>query len=197
MKIPDIYDNNAVLIADDEPEHIEWLADYFRAKGFHVTLVTNVAEAIAVTEAKRFRLYVIDLNIPLGDWMPRGVANETYQGYQGLHIIQWVRTQGNSGKRVIAYSAHYNDQITAAIKGLYCEYVVKGRAQQLKQVISEILASDPVIASVTRTRLGAPKAVSAARKRNTAPGAHPIKSTPIKPVRKSLSASPKRPRRKL
>src|ERR1035437_2641243 len=120
LKIPMQYDSKAVLIADDEPEHVEWLADYFRAKQFAVTLVTNVGDAVREMEKKKFRAYIIDLNIPLGDWInASGSGNATYTGYQGLHIIRTAMTQGNNGKRVVAYSAHANEQISSEIKKLY------------------------------------------------------------------------------
>jgi CheY-like chemotaxis protein len=151
IKIPTTYDDKAVLVADDEPEHVEWLCDYLKARGFEVTLATNVRDAVAASERQQFRLYVIDLNIPLGGWDPSSspTAN-AYTGYQGLHIIQFVRTQGNAGRRVVAYSAHYNEQIVAAIKTLYCEYVIKGRPQQLKQAIHDIIQKDPQVPRRTK-----------------------------------------------
>lgn len=144
LKIPTSYDPKAILIADDEPEHVEWLADYFKAKGFKVTLVTNVRDAITAAEGKRFRAHIIDLNIPLGGWLDStSIANSTYAGYQGLHIIRAIETQANNGRRVIAYSAHSNDQIIGEIRKLYCGYVVKGRARELKDAVEALLSHDP------------------------------------------------------
>jgi CheY-like chemotaxis protein len=144
LKIPKSYDQGNILVADDEPEHVDWLVDYLKAKGFQVTLATNVAEAMNAIEKTNYRAYIIDLNIPLGGWVPDPPPpSETYDIYQGLYIIRASRTQGNAGARVIAYSAHYNEQIAADIKHLYCEYIIKGRARELKTDIERLLSHDP------------------------------------------------------
>ena len=144
LKVPKSYDQGHVLIADDEPEHVDWLVDYFRKKGFTVSMATNVLEAIEAIERTNYRAYIIDLNIPLGGWNPEPPApSDTYHQYQGLYIIRAARTQGNAGARVIAYSAHYNEQIAGDIKQLYCEYIVKGRARELKAEIDRLLSHDP------------------------------------------------------
>jgi len=141
VKVPATYDAASFLIADDEPEHLEWLIDYLEARGVKVEVVINVEQAIKAIEAKKFGGYVIDLNIPLAGWEPYvNKTNPAYEHYQGLHIIQMVRTQGNGGAKVIAYSAHFNEQITAEIKTLYCEYFVKGRAHELKNKIDGLLS---------------------------------------------------------
>jgi CheY-like chemotaxis protein len=143
MIVPTHYDEKCILLADDEPEHIEWLADYLKGRGFTVQIVVNVKDAIEAVSQKKFRAYIIDLNIPLAGWVPHAKAKSAYNQYQGLHIIQTVRTQGNPGIRVIAYSAHFNEQITTEIKSLYCEYVVKGRARELKQLLETVLKTQP------------------------------------------------------
>lgn len=145
LAIPSIYDDKKVLVADDEREHVQFLIDYLEAKGFTVTFAETAAEALSAAEQFRFRAYFIDLNIPLGAGVPlQAPANETYENYVGLYIIRAIRTQGNAGARVLAYSAHYNEQITAEINRLYCRYVVKGRARELKNAFDEILKADPL-----------------------------------------------------
>jgi CheY-like chemotaxis protein len=142
--IPKTYDSKAILIADDEPEHIEFLIDYLIAGGFSVTISKNAEEAINACEKTRHRAYIIDLNIPLGGFNPAPDPSPAYKKYPGLHIIRTVRTQGNAGARVVAYSAHYNDEISGEIARLYCKYIIKGRAKELKETIAEIMASDPL-----------------------------------------------------
>lgn len=139
MTIPKIYKENSILIADDEPEHLEWLVDFMSGQGFVVDVVTDVLEAVKAVELSRYRLYIVDLNIPLRGWPSAFPASSTYDEYPGLHIGRVVRSQGNDGSRVIVYSAHFNDQITAEIKKLYCEYVVKGRPRELKGKVEEVL----------------------------------------------------------
>lgn len=130
---------HSVLLADDEPEHLEWLVDYLKAKGLAVHIATNVEEAMKAGEEAWYWAYIVDLNIPLGNWP--APSNSTFQSYPGLTIIQSIRSQGNNGARVIAYSAHSNSVIEAEIKRLYTDYVAKGRPQQLKDRINELLKS--------------------------------------------------------
>jgi len=137
------YDEKRVLVADDEREHIDFLIDYLKAKGFAVTFVENAEEAFTEANKLKFRAYFIDLNIPVGPTLQLPKDNETYLQYVGLHIIRAIRSQGNSGARVLAYSAHLNEKITAEIEHLYCKYIVKGRARELKLAFDAVLAADP------------------------------------------------------
>src|ERR1051326_4871217 len=108
MKIPTVYDEKKILLVDDEPEHLDWLVDYIDSKGFKTTIVTNVKEAIEAAERVSYRAFIIDLNIPFGGWTPPNnfQVGATYDEYHGLHILKFVRTQGNAGVRVLAYLAH-------------------------------------------------------------------------------------------
>lgn len=54
-----------------------------------------------------------------------------------------IRSQGNAGARVIAYSAHYNDALESEIEKLYCKYIIKGRVRELKQAFDDVLKFDP------------------------------------------------------
>ncbi|MDM0113519.1 response regulator [Variovorax sp. J22R133] len=148
LKIPTQYDQNRILIADDEPEHLEWLVDFLEQKNFFVTVVTNVKEAVRASEEHRFRAYILDLNIPLSGWPAPFPASDTFAEYPGLHIVRTVRSQGNDGGRVVVYSAHFNEQITAEISNFYCGYVVKGRPRELKEKVLEILKSSDQTAAV-------------------------------------------------
>jgi DUF917 family protein len=85
----------------------------------------------------------VDLNIPAGSWVAPSVQPEAYGQYKGLNVIRHVRNQAQAGKRVVAYSAHENDEIRAVIENLYCQYVVKGRARDIKTEIESVLHRDP------------------------------------------------------
>lgn len=137
LEIPVEYDEKSVLIADDEPEHLEWLIDFFESLGLKTTVVTDVGKAMAACQKCWYRIYIIDLNIPLGSW-PQPTSQMFCQ-YPGLSIIQNVRSQGSDGRRVIAYSAHTNDQINSEMQRLYTDYIAKGRPIQLKDRIRELL----------------------------------------------------------
>lgn len=165
MTVPSKYDDRRLLLADDEPEHLEWLVEYLEANGFQVTFTTNVREAIQASTSLKFRAYVIDLNLPLGGWTPpKTTSNETFNNYLGLHIIKYIRSQGNAGKRVIAYSAHHNEHIASEMKRMYCQYIVKGRPHELKEVIKDVVANDPS----TSTKPRAKKVVPGERSKATA-----------------------------
>lgn len=137
------YKEKSVLLIDDEPEYLEWLHDYLSEKGLNVEAAGSVAEAMRLADAADYRLYLIDLNIPAGGWTPASTLSDVYIQYKGLNVIRYVRSQGGAGRRVVAYSAHENDEIHAAIASLYCQYVVKGRAKDIKMEIVSVLKHDP------------------------------------------------------
>jgi len=137
------YKEKSVLLIDDEPEYVQWLYDYLVAKGFEVDMAESVGDALKFADATGYRLYLVDLNIPAGAWTSPSPMPEIYSQYKGLNVIRYVRSQGNSGVRVVAYSAHENAEIHAAIDNLYCNYVVKGRARDIKAEIETVLQHDP------------------------------------------------------
>lgn len=125
------------------------------SKNLKTIVANNVAEAIEAVNKSQFRGYIIDLNIPMGGWQPAFKApNAVYDKYMGFYVIKYVRTQGNKGKNVMAYSAHQNDQIVSEISTLYCEYIAKGRAKEFKLGVEEIL-SQPL---GVKSQLGSTKA---------------------------------------
>lgn len=142
INLPTKLNDKTILIVDDEPEHIEWLVDYIHAKGLKTLLVNNVSEAISAADSAQFRAYIVDLNIPMGSWTPTfPIPNDSYHKYKGLQVIKYIRTQGNKGRNVVAYSAHINELINSEIKLLYCEYIAKGRAREFKLGVEDILKS--------------------------------------------------------
>lgn len=134
-----LYDDGSFLVVDDEHEHIEFLPDFLRAKGFHVDVASNASEALAYADNKKYRGYLIDLNIPLGDYQSARQLKSIEEDYVGLRVIQEIRSQGNDGAKVIAYSAHENDAIKSEIDRLYCQYIVKGRVRELKEYIAALI----------------------------------------------------------
>lgn len=144
LKIPIKYESKKILVVDDERPHITFLIEYLQSKGYEVTYAANVADAFSSAEKCKFRAYFIDLNIPVGEGVILEHVNETYVNYRGLYVMKAVRSQGISGARVLAYSAHFNDSIVEEVKRLYCKYVVKGRARELKQAFDVVLERDPL-----------------------------------------------------
>jgi DNA-binding response OmpR family regulator len=133
------YDPNSFLVVDDEYEHIEFLPDFLRAKGFHVDVAPDAGKAIEYADKKKYLGYFIDLNIPVGEYQSIRELKGIEKDYVGLRVIQDIRAQGNPGDRVIAYSAHENDTIKAAINRLYCQYIVKGRVREIKDQVKAII----------------------------------------------------------
>jgi CheY-like chemotaxis protein len=164
LAIPVQYNEKAVLLADDEPEHLDWLVDFLASLGLTVTVATNVEKAMAACQGLWYRLYVVDLNIPLGNW-PQPTS-DIFNQYPGFEIIKALRSQGNDGRRVIAYSAHSNEQITADIHRLYTDYVMKGRPIQLKDRIRDLLAQpDMTATALERVNVRAARRRAATQKR--------------------------------
>lgn len=152
VNLPKILLQTTIMVVDDEPEHIQWLLDYIEAKGMKTQLACNVAEAVALAERNQYRGYIVDLNIPMGNWISTfKTPSDVYEKYRGFLVIKYVRTQGNLGQNVTAYSAHYNEQITGEAKTLYCEYTTKGRVKEFKAEVDKLintpLASHGVIKS--------------------------------------------------
>lgn len=133
-----LLDNGRFLIVDDEREHVDFLIDYLVAKKINVDFASNAGEASAYIDKKKYLGYIIDLNIPRGDYVDERPLSDIQSNYVGLRVAQDVRTQGAPGRHVIAYSAHENDLIQAAVNSLYCEYIVKGRVMDLKKHIDYI-----------------------------------------------------------
>lgn len=167
LAIPVTYDEKSVLLADDEPEYLDWLIDFLKSIGLKVTVAVNVEQAMAACEKKWYRIYIIDLNIPLGRW-PQP-TNATFAHYCGFSIIQAIRSQGNDGRRVIAYSAHTNPEINAEMKRLYTDFIEKDHAIQLKDRLRELLTQpDQTAAALKRVnaRIARKRAAAALKKKD-------------------------------
>ncbi len=144
LKIPNSYSSSRVLLVDDEPEHLDWLVDFLKAKGYETTITTSVRDAFNALDKTTYRAYLVDLNIPFGGWSPTiDEPTSAYADYHGLYVIKLVRSQGNSGARVLAYSAHSNEQILSEIRQLYSNFILKGRPRELKGEIEKLLSHDP------------------------------------------------------
>lgn len=170
LAIPVTYDEKSVLLADDEPEYLDWLIDFLESLGLKVTVVVNVEQAMAACQKTWYRIYIIDLNIPLGRWPEP--TNTTFVHYCGLSIIQAIRSQGNDGRRVIAYSAHTNSEINAEMKRLYTDFIEKDHAIQLKDRLRDLLTQPDLTAAAlkrVKERMARKRAATALRRKEAKP----------------------------
>ncbi|MBY4727393.1 MULTISPECIES: response regulator [Burkholderia] len=142
VKLPKTYLADTFLIVDDEPEHIEWLYNFILGKSIKIDIAHNVEEAINLASEYQYRAYIVDLNIPMGNWTPNlfGV-NDVYEKYKGFYVLKYIRSQGNLGRNVSAYSSHHNQQIIAETKQLYCGYSSKDKVQEFKREILNIIST--------------------------------------------------------
>lgn len=194
LAIPVVYDEKTVLLADDEPEYLDWLIDFLESLGLKVTVAVNVGQAMAACEKAWFRIYIIDLNIPLGGWPEP--TNATFSHYCGLSIIQAIRSQGNDGRRVIAYSAHTNAEINAEMRRLYTDFIEKDHAIQLKDRLRELLEQpDQTAAALKRVNERITKRASAKPTSATASKTCKPRITPSSRKKVSGAKSPTKPLR--
>jgi CheY-like chemotaxis protein len=140
INLPKVLLSTTILVVDDEPEHIQWLLDFIEGKGMKTQVACSVNDAVAAASENQYRGYIVDLNIPMGAWVPTfQISNGIYEKYKGFYVLKYVRTQGNLGTNVTAYSAHYNEQILAEAKNLYCEYTTKGRVKDFKVEVGKLI----------------------------------------------------------
>lgn len=135
-----------VLILDDEPHLLDWLAEYLEAKGYKTTFVVDISSAMAALRSGvQFRIVVLDLNVPAtGEYSEllreRG---SVYEIYRGLYVAEQARNMGYRGRQVIVYSVHDVDSVRAVSDRLGTTYITKGRPRIFKEEIDQVLSFDP------------------------------------------------------
>jgi len=132
-------DTNRILIIDDEPEYLGWVAEFLMAQGFELDYATNLVQAIdAVTDNKKYTLILVDMNIP-APTMADLLTEPIHQKYPGLKAAITFRNQGYWPPQIIAYTVHDDDALEAELNRFDCRYVLKGRPGILKGVIGKSL----------------------------------------------------------
>lgn len=133
--------NKTVLIVDDEPQHLDFLSEYLISKGYKVETATNLKDAEKLLREFRYRLVIVDLNIPAPQDYDRRLREkgEVFQNYKGLYVAELARNLGHTDKRVIIYSVHNVPEVSKQAEKLYCRYLLKGRPKVMKQEIDELL----------------------------------------------------------
>lgn len=134
-----------VLVLDDEPELLEWLAEYLEVKKLQVEFARNVLEGLAALESRAFRFLVIDLNVPASGQYRSALADkgEVFSKYPGLYVAQAARNKGYRDRQVIVYSVHDLDEVRIITDRIRVTYATKGRPRAFKAEIDNVLSYDP------------------------------------------------------
>src|SRR5690625_3620153 len=106
--------SNCVLIMDDEPHLLDWLVEYLESKKYDVHQVTNVQDAISKLDVNKYRMVVLDLNVPASpEYLEKLKSKgELYVEYRGLYVAEVARTKGHRGRQVVVYSVHDSESVS-------------------------------------------------------------------------------------
>ena len=118
----------SILVAEDNPPSAELLHDYLESIGYGVELATDGTRAIEMAMTGRFRLLILDVNMP---------------GSDGVQVLQRLRQEMAQPPRVIIVTADRlatrRDELTqAGIDGYMTKPVDLGRlGEEVKRVLAE------------------------------------------------------------
>ncbi|MBV9394311.1 MAG: response regulator [Methylobacteriaceae bacterium] len=135
----------AVLI-DDELHNALWMIDFLQSRGLEVLTAESANDALALVKQEIYRLLVIDLNIPVLPPIDEAVAAKgatNYARFPGLYVAEAARNAGYRDRQVILYSVHREREIADIAERLRITYIMKGRPQEIKKEVEEVLAFDP------------------------------------------------------
>lgn len=137
--------SSKVLIADDEPFYQEWLSDFLESKGVEVEYAYTVDEAVEKLLATRYRIVIVDLNIPMeaGEGSYSKKISGTYDKYPGLYIAHAARNAQYRSRQVIIYSVFSSKEIEGSAEKIYCTYLTKMQPDDLRAEINHVLSYDP------------------------------------------------------
>jgi DNA-binding response OmpR family regulator len=137
--------DGTILLADDEPYHLEWIEDFLGRKGYHVDVATSVDDALSRLQKARYRSVVADLSIPFRNPYPVLSRPEPiHERYPGLIIAEYARNRGHLGRQVIVYSVHDDPAVQAYSRRLGATYLLKGRPRRFKDELEDVLSYDPL-----------------------------------------------------
>ncbi|MDQ1230992.1 response regulator [Sphingomonas sp. SORGH_AS_0879] len=134
-----------ILLIDDEPFHIRWLAENLRDDGYDVDFARDVRAALEAIAHEEFRALIVDLNIPVfgADLDKAQSLGDIYALFPGLMVASEARNKGYRYKQVILYSAHKEASVQAVADMLNVEYIIKGNTRQVMREIEDVLSYDP------------------------------------------------------
>lgn len=137
--------DDTILIMDDEPHILDWLVEYLESKKYKIRQVVDVAEAMHELENNKFRVVILDLNVPAPGEYKEKLKNldSVFQEFRGLYVAQEARSKGHRSKQVIVYSVHDSPRVAEICEKIRVNYLIKGRPRQFKKELDEILNYDP------------------------------------------------------
>jgi len=135
-----------ILLIDDEPFHIRWIAENLEEMGYNYLFSRNTRDALnQISSQKKYRMLLVDLNIPIfgADADFASQLGEIYVAFPGLVVAREARNMGYRSKQVVLYSAHKEGAVQDIADILGIEYITKGRTDQIMKAIEDILSYDP------------------------------------------------------
>jgi CheY-like chemotaxis protein len=134
-----------ILLADDEPYNLGWVAEFLESKGYRMEMVDTVDRALERLHAVQFRAVIADLGIPMiSGYQALKGRDPLFAKYPGLMIADYARNHGHLDRQVIVYSVHDDALVAAVTARIGCTYLLKGRPRHFKDELEEVLAYDPL-----------------------------------------------------
>lgn len=120
---------NKILVIDDLPDSLDWVARLFAAKGIELDYAKNLESAEIAIKTKAHIFYVIDLDIPYttfskSEMLAKGEIFEKYPGLMAAHI---ARNISIPAKNICLFSSWNNDHALAECRLLEIDYYLKTR----------------------------------------------------------------------
>jgi CheY-like chemotaxis protein len=134
---------NKILVVDDEPEYLTFLFDYFDSCNLETVIATNLSQAIEISEKYRYKLALVDMNIPAVGNAQSLLDNPIAKKYPGFKVAHHLRNKGYGAHQVIVYTVHDDNALDSEIEKIRCRYVLKGRPDILKSIVTKSLGEKP------------------------------------------------------
>ena len=136
---------DTILLADDEPYDLQWVLDFLETMNYKTVVAENVDEALRRLQEHRFRAIIADLSVPL--LPPHSLLigrDPLFQKYPGLLVADYARNHNHTGRQVVVYSVHDDQQVRELALRLGVTYLLKGRPRLLKEEFKSVLSFDPM-----------------------------------------------------
>lgn len=131
---------NKILLVDDEPEYLGWVADFLENNKFEVEYAGSVEEAKNIIKKDRYKLIIIDMNIPFESTQLESLKYPIQQKYGGAQVVQFASDVGYKGIQLIAFTVHDDDDLEKFLERYNSRYVLKGRPDVFKSVVRKHLS---------------------------------------------------------